>query len=1335
MLTTAHHPRRLRGLLTDVALSEFHVLARREPNAPLSVGQERMWLTERLSPGTCAHHLSEAYRVRGDLDRAALSRAFDALVTRHTTLRTTVSDVDDRPIQVVFRYGRFPLEEIDLRRLSPDRRADELAQRCVALAERPFDLEHGPLVRAQLIQLADDEHLVQVALHGLVADEASLAILWDELGALYRIEIGADRMALAPLAIEYGDFAAWHRRFVDDPALAQQRAYWAKTFEGGLPTLRLPYDHRQRSAPASPTERVEMPAEADCLDQLLRIGAADGRTPFVALMTAYVAFLHRYSGDRTIAAGYSVPGRTLPESEALIGSFSNTVLLATHVAPGASFIELMREVAARESDAYDHQDVPIEHLMRALRARGQESRIQAAFRLRHTGAAGFSIPGATTTLHETFCAPSLADLSFEVRDGETPVISAQYVPALFKRQTVERMIANFVTLLRGIAADPERPIGALPILSEAERRTVLVEWNATEAPRHGTQCLHRLIEAQVSLRRTAPAIVYEGGSVAYDELDRRANKMARALRALGVSRGSLVGVCVKRSVEAIVTLLAVAKAGGAFVPLDPAYPDERLAVMLGDAAPSVVVTSADAAPRIAPPSPSVTVTTIEELGALSALQPDGVLRDIVGPDDTAYVIYTSGSTGMPKGVVVSHRSACNMVLSARTDFQIDERDRVIALAPLSFDPSVWQILGTLALGACIVLPTSESYDAPSIVRDVVKYEVSVLIAVPALLALMFEIPELRGARALRLVVSGGSALTAALRDRCARMLGVPLHNVYGPTETTIHVTQHRCQQTDDGEVVPIGRPIENARAYILDEHRLPVPIGVAGELYIGGAAVANGYLRRPELTAERFVPDPFSDVRGARMYRTGDVARYRSDGNIEFLGREDDQVKVRGVRIELAEVEAAIKRHRSVATCAVVVQKRGDDERLVAFVVPREQQACDPTELRAHAREVLPLAAVPSVFVAIDTLPLLPNGKADRRALAERVFTETADPLAHAGSDSLHSFLAQVWEDVLGIEGIRISDDFFTLGGHSLLAARVLTRIEAAFGTRLPFPAFFADPTVDGLARAIRSEERGAFESIVAVQTAGDRTPFFFLHGDYTGIGLYARRFAGALGEQQPIYAIPPHGADGGEVPATIEEMAHDTLERVKRVQPTGPYLLGGYCLGGVVALEMARQLCALGDDVLHLVLIEAQATRNGFGYVEDAASALAGRVGIDDDLSRHWLASRRRAARRAWHSLRPPRAQAWIGVRDPATSHVEAAQERAVRSYVWRRVCVHATMLCARDDAGDNVAVIRRNWARLFETLDVRLIPGNHVTALTRNLHSLTAELRDILRCSTEVA
>ncbi len=1339
--THTRYPRRLLALLNAGTLHDFEVAARSELVAPLTTRQEGIWLFEQLSPGTCAHHFAQAYRVRGTLDRAALGRAFDALAARHAILRAMFTQVDGQPTQAVARAGRMPLEQIDLASVPAELREEFASERCKAFASSPFDLEHGPLARAQLIALARSEHIVQIALHGLIADEASLEIIWRDLGLLYSVERGEDGSSIAGLPIQYGDFAAWHRQFVEGPALTAQRAYWSEALAAGLPRMSLPYDRKPPQVSAWKRDRVETRLEQSAMDALARIADAAGCRTDVALLTAFVAFLHRYTGDRTVSTGVAFSGRTLPESAELVGSFSNTVLLTATVDLDATFVEVMRTVAEREREAYEHQDVPVEQVMQTLRARGDASRLQTHFAVREQRPIPLILADASVGLYTTLSATAPADLSFDLRDGDEPVIAAQYDVESFNRATVARMAANFATLIRAIAADPAAPIGTLPVVAEVERRLIVETWNATQAPRSEPQTLHALAEKQVRLRRDAPAVVFADETLTYDDLDRSANRMARSLRALGVDRGSLVGVCLERSIDAVVTLLAVVKAGAAFVPLDPSYPDERLTMMLSDAAPRVLVTTRSLAERF-PKLPSTTVMTVEDARIASEAESGDILEEIAQPDDPAYVIYTSGSTGVPKGVIVTHRAVCNTLLSACADFSLTEQDRIIQLAPLSFDPSVLQIFGSLASGACVVLPSSaDNRDVASIARDIIAHRVTVLCTVPALHALLLDLLEPDSGHALRVIISGGAPLPATLREHAA-FHGVPIYNVYGPTEASIQMTSYRCDPNDTEDVIPIGRPSENARAYILNEYRLPVPIGVVGELYIGGTGVAQGYLGRPELTAERFLPDPFAGVPGQRMYRTGDLARFRADGNIEFVGRLDEQVKVRGVRIELGEIEAALKRHPGVSSCAVVLQKRDGNERLVAFVVRRDARECDVAELRTLARATLPPAEQPSAIVMLDALPELPNGKVDRRSLAE---LQVSDPARQADSapavawnDSLMLFLIDLWEELLGVDAIRTSDDFFSLGGHSLLAARVIARIEAAFGTRLSFSTFFADPTIAGLARAIRSKERQSFEPIVAVQASGSRMPFFFLHGDQTGIGLYARRFAGALGEDQPIYVIPPHGADGGAVPATIEEMARDHLRLVRSVQPVGPYLLGGYCFSGVVALEMARQLRNEGEEVSHLVIVGVERIRTTrFGHVKDTVARIAGRFGIPEEVSRRWIASRVDDARRVWHLVRPrsPRTQTKLVWPDPITAHVEAAEAQALHAYVLRHVPVRATMLCPRADAGDDAAPIWRNWKGLFAALNVRLIPGSHTGALTEHLPSLTAELRNVLEATARTA
>jgi amino acid adenylation domain-containing protein len=818
--------------------------------------------------------------------------------------------------------------------------------------------------------------------------------------------------------------------------------------------------------------------------------------------------------------------------------------------------------------------------------------------------------------------------------------------------------------------------------------------------------LEGLFERMVRLTPNARAVVSGDDVLTYRELDVRGDRIAGALRRHGVRTGNLVGLCVERSLDAVAVLLGIAKAGAAFVPIDPGHPDERLRAILADAEPAVTIV--DRAHR----------ARCEQRGqrhvvAIESLCPEAVgasalpVRALPASDDLAYVIYTSGSTGTPKGVMVEHRAVCNMLRSSIDDFNLRSSDRVLQLAPLSFDPSIWQIFGTFAAGACVVLPPpGAERDPDAIVREMHRHGVTVLIAVPTVLSALVERDELFAA--------------PALRDRF-RARDLPLYNVYGPTEAAIHVTTHRCADDDHRTFVPIGTPIANTAVYVLDGTLQPVAPGGVGEIFIGGSGLARGYLGRADLTAERFVDDPFAAGDGACMYRTGDLGRRHADGSIEFTGRVDDQVKVRGTRIELGEIVAVLERHARVTAAVAVLE---GDERIAAYVVPVSGEDIGLVDaLRAHAKSHLPAAGLPATISIVDAFPLLANGKVDRSALARVPQSAPALPSRVEPADPLHEIVMHLWEDVLGVRGIGPHDDFFSLGGHSLMAARLMGRVRARIGHRVPLASFFAEPTIAGMIEAIRENERATLEPIVALRTHGPNTPFFFLHGDVPGLGLYCRRFGDIIADR-PIYAIAPHGIDGNPIPETIEEMARDHLRTILAVQPEGPYLLGGYCLGGMVALEITRQLEAMRKDVVHLIIVEAQDARRGVGtMIEGAFAQIAGVFGVHAERSRPWLHERRRALGAALRRSGLLRA--------PEIAGIDVTHHQIVGRYVWRPVRAPATMICAADARGSRPAQVRRMWSGLFPSLDAQTIPGDHFSSIGRHVDAFTATLAGVLAAS----
>jgi amino acid adenylation domain-containing protein len=848
-----------------------------------------------------------------------------------------------------------------------------------------------------------------------------------------------------------------------------------------------------------------------------------------------------------------------------------------------------------------------------------------------------------------------------------------------------------------------------------QERALIVEEDAFED--HPLR-LDTLVERSVLRAPYAVGAVFRDETRTFSELNGSANQVARVLRRHGAGPNTYVSLCVERSLSAITALLGIAKSGAAFVPMDTTSPDDRLRSMVADTRPAVLIVDDAARAHFDDYADTIILTLTQLFEAARDENVEDLL--IERPDnDIAYVIYTSGSTGTPKGVMVEHRSACNMLLSSIADFDLTPADRVLQLAPLTFDPSIWQIFGTLAAGGCIVIPPAGTErDVDAIVREIQAHAVTVLIAVPALLSVLVERDTLFDASTLRIVVSGGAQLTPALRDSF-RARHIPLYNVYGPTETSIHVTTHRCDDTDERNFVPIGTPISNMHIYVLDESGEPVRPGGIGEIHIGGIGVARGYLNRDDLTAERFAANPFVRAPHARLYRTGDLARVHADRAIEFVGRADDQVKLRGVRIELDEIVYALERHPQVVNAAVIVVQ----DRVHAYVVPRGSEANLPAELRSYARTVLPAIAVPVTFSLIGELPQLANGKIDRAALPE----PSAPPPSRVAEttvkvDATHPLadvVLDLWEQSLGLSDLQITDNYFDLGGDSLMAARLVSCLESRVGRRVSLGVFFEDPTVGGMIAAVLDEERGAFEPVLALRTEGSRPPFFYLHGDVNGLGLYARGFGSALGDDRPIYTIAPHGTFDSDVPPTIEAMAEDHLREILARAPEGPIALGGFCLGAIVAFEIARQLEQRDREVVHLTMAEVQRARRVYErYIENPLLRLATAVGLRGD-----------SARKLVGSLRAPMLAIGERLRPLNHDRVGAAHRRAVRSYLWEPVRASATILYAEeDDPTVNEPQVRALWSDLFSSLDVRAIPGNHRSALGRHIEDLTSALEEAL-------
>ncbi len=1024
---------------------------------PLSFAQQRLWFIDQLEPGSPAYNLPTALRLRGRLDVPALRGSLEALVRRHESLRTVFAVRDGEPVQVIRPAGPVSLPVVELARLPGAARETEAVRLAEEEALRPFDLARGPLLRATLVRLGEDDHAALFTLHHVVSDGWSMDVLVREISALYAGE------PLPELPVQYADFAVWQREWLSGETLEAQLGYWRQRLAGAPPVLDLPVDRPRPATPDARAGSVALALPAESWRELRELARREGATPFMALLAVWQLLLARWSGQEDVVVGSPIAGRTRTELEPLIGFFVNTLVLRTGVDDGLTFHELLARVRETTLGAFAHQDLPFERLVEELhpeRSLAHTPLFQTMLALQNT-ARGELRMGALELAPLRAGGGETARfdlaLSAEEVDGELRG-SITYRAELWDRSTVERMAAHLATLLESLAARPGRPVGEAGLLAPAERARLL----DAGYPRRGfrRESVHALFAEQAARTPDAVAVAAAGGTLTYAGLDLRADRLARHLRGRGVGPDVGVGIFMERSAELVVALLAVLRAGGAYVPLDPSYPAERLAFTLADSGARVVLTQAGLEERL-PELGDVEVVRVDEAPAEAPPFPPDV-----SPDNLAYVIYTSGSTGTPKGVAMTHGALTAHLQWLQRAYPLSADDRVLQKTPLGFDASVWELWAPLLAGATLVMAPPDAHRDPAELARVVERErITVFQGVPSLLAAMAEDGELERCAGLRLLFSGGEALPAELAERARAATGAEVVNLYGPTEACIQSVTHRYSGGGTGATVPIGRPVDNVRAVVLDRRGEPVPTGVPGELHLGGAQLARGYLGRPDLTAERFVPDPFGGEPGARLYRTGDRVRWLAESALEFLGRVDEQVKVRGFRIEPGEVEAALERHPAVRDAVVVAREDAPGERrLVAyFAAGGEPPAAG--ELRRHLRAHLPEHMVPSVFVALDALPLTPSGKLDRRALP-------APEAGHAqGRVALRSAieraLADTWAEVLRVERVGLHDNFFDLGGHSLLATRLVSRVREAFGVELPVRALFEAPTVARLAERV----------------------------------------------------------------------------------------------------------------------------------------------------------------------------------------------------------------------------------------------------------------------------
>jgi amino acid adenylation domain-containing protein len=1086
---------------------------------PVSFAQQRLWFLDRLEPGSPLYNIPAALEIAGRLDGAALAASLRQIVRRHEALRTTFAAAREGPVQVIHPRTAVDLPVADLRSLPAAGRAAVAQRLATGEARRPFDLVRGPLLRALLLRLEDERHLAVLTMHHIVSDGWSMGVLVREIAALYPAFAAGSAPVLPELPVQYGDFAVWQRKRLQGEVLERDLAFWCERLAGAPGTLDLPADHPRPPLQTFRGAQVPVRLGPEIVAALRESGRASGHTLFMQILAAFEVLLQRWTGQDELLVGSPIAGRQRAETQGLIGCFVNTLALRADLGGDPTLGELLARVKETVLAAFTHQELPFGRLIEELHPQRDLSRsplFQAMLVLQRAEAEALELPGLCLRPRDLDTGTAKFELTLQLAEGAAGVEGwFEFNTDLFEPATVRRQAEQLTGLLQALPGGLGRPISALPLLGPGEEHQILAEWNDTAvpgwlAPEPGT--LHGHIAGQAARTPDRTAVSCEGESLSYAELLTSARRLARRLRDQGIGPDVAVGVFAERSLEMVVGLLAVLEAGGAYLPLDPAYPADRLAYMIADAAAPVILVQDRLLGHL--PEHGAAVLSLDGTIVRDAA-PEPALAGGADSGDLAYVIYTSGSTGRPKGTMNSHRGIVNRLLWMQAQYGLTPKDRVLQKTPFSFDVSVWEFFWPLMTGARLVMARPGGHQDPAYLAETIALEgITTLHFVPSLLGVFVEAPGIESCASLRRVMASGEALPVDLVRRFHDCLGAELHNLYGPTEAAVDVTYWACEREDGRGLVPIGRPVANTHILILDREGRPAPVGVPGELHIGGAQLARGYLKRPDLTAERFVPDPLAarwGQSGARLYRTGDLARTLPDGAVEFLGRIDHQVKLRGLRIELGEIEAAIAALPGVAQAVVILREDTGDQRLVAYLIPAGDAPPAVSELRDALRRTLPDYMVPAAFVVLGSLPLTASGKVDRKTLpAPEGTREAASAAVYVDPrNDLERTIGGLWREVLKVDRVGMDDNFFDLGGHSLLAAQVHVRLSEALGRELALLDLFRYPTVSSLASFLGGGAEAASPRAGLARAAARRTAAGQATGAIAIVGM-AGRFPGA---------------------------------------------------------------------------------------------------------------------------------------------------------------------------------------------------------------------------------
>ena len=1157
---------------------------------PLTPMQEGMLFHTLYSPESGLYCEQLSFTFCGDLSKQAFKHAWQRIVERHPVFRTLVVWKNrNKPLQVVLKSIDIPWKKYDWRSLSKAEQQKQIEDFLQADRNQGFELEKAPLMRFAIIQLANETYRFVWSHHHLLMDGWCLPIIFKEVLAFYEAFRHGKDLHL-PNPRPYRDYIVW----LQQQDISKAEIFWRQQLQGFTAPTPLVVDrsiaNKLNQKEIYDEQHFQLSKESTV--DLQSLARKHRLTLNTLVQGAWALLLNRYSRESDIVFGATVSGRppALKGVESMVGLFINTLPVRVQVSEKAELLPWLQQLQAQQVERQQYYYSPLVEIQ-------QWSEVPRGLPLFNSIVVFENYP-VDASLQESNSSLQISNISsFETTNypltlvalpKEELKVGIKYNTSRFESSSISIMLGHLRTLLEGILENPQRRVADLPILTSTEEHQLLVEWNDTQADYPQDRCIHQLFEEQVERTPKAIAVIFEDQQLTYRELNSRANQLAHYLQSLGLNPEVLVGICVERSIKMVVGLLAILKAGGAYVPIDPAYPQERIAYMLNDSAVSVLLTTEDLAATL--PKSQAHLICLDKDWSIISHNSQTNCSSRVEEENLAYMIYTSGSTGKPKGAMNTHQGIRNRLLWMQDAYQINAADKVLQKTPFSFDVSVWEFFWPLITGACLIVAKPGGHkDSAYLVKLITEQQITTLHFVPSMLQVFVEEQGLEKCLCLKRVICSGEALPVDLQTRFFERLECQLHNLYGPTEAAVDVTFWECQPDKNLISVPIGRPIANTQIYILNSELQPVPIGVPGELHIGGIGLARGYFNRPELTKKKFISNPFSQEEEARLYKTGDLARYLPDGNLEYLGRIDHQVKIRGFRIELGEIESVLAQHPQVRETVIIAREdQPGNKQLVAYLVGH-QDSLVASCLRNYLKEKLPDYMIPSAFVQLESLPLTPNGKVDRRALpapdrADRTLESSFVPPRNL----LEQQLVQIWEDVLSISTIGVQDNFFDLGGHSLLAVRLMAQIQQQFGKNLPLATIFQTPTIEQLASLLLEQtDSMSWSSLVAIQPHGSKQPFFCVPG-IGGNLIYFYNLARHL-KDQPFYGLQAVGLDGKSKPHNkIEDMATHYIEVLQAVQPQGPYLLGGHSFGGQVAFEMAQQLQKQGQEITLLAIMDA---------------------------------------------------------------------------------------------------------------------------------------------------